>query len=557
MVLAHAGRVALTLQCNTLIIKACFEEVAMNRIRRLRAGVSATLLAAFLALPLGVLAQTRVIAPKNPYSPAKDVELGRQAAQQAERQMPLLNDSATQAYVERVGRRLAEAIPPEFQHPEFHYTYKVVNVSDVNAFALPGGFTYVNRGLIETAQNEAQLAGVVAHEISHVALRHGTAQVAKAQKYQVGSVLAQIAGAVIGGGAGAAVGAAGQLGIGAAFLRYSRDYERQADMLGAQIMARAGYDPHELANMFRILEQIGGKAGPEWLSDHPNPGNRFEAINHEADLLNVQNAERDTQDFHRIQARLRDMPRARSMSEIGRNNGRYPDSRRYPQDNDQNYPDSRRYPQDDDQTYPNSRRYPQDSDRRDTSAPRYPDDTDRTDRDARRYPRDTDAAAARNVSSPSSRYRTYDAGAVRISVPDNWREIRTDNNEVTYAPEGGYRTQDGNVAFTHGAQIELTPTSNRNLQAATNELLDSLSQDNANLRRSGAPWRTTVDAREALAVSLRNVSEVTGRPETVTLLTTFTNNGDLLYVIFVAPTDEYGNYQSAFDHIARSLVLNR
>jgi predicted Zn-dependent protease len=519
----------------------------MSRIR----SFSASLLVALLILPLGILAQTRVIAPKNPYSPSKDVELGRQAAQQAERQMPLLNDSASQAYVARVGARLAEAIPSEFQHPEFHYTYKVVDVRDVNAFALPGGFTYVNRGLIETAQTEGQLAGALAHEISHVALRHGTAQAAKAQKYQAGSVAAQILGAVIGGGAGQVVGAAGQMGIGAAFLRFSRDYERQADMLGAQIMARAGYDPHELANMFRILEQMGGKAGPEWMSDHPNPGNRFEAINHEAELLNVQNGERDSQDFHRIQARLRDMPRARSMSEAARSGGRYPDSRRYPQD------DSRRYPQDNDQSYPDSRRYPDETGRTDRDARRYPDETERTDRDARRYPRDTDAGESGNIGFPSSRYRTYDAGLVRLSVPDNWREIRTDNNEVTYAPEGGYHSENGNIAFTHGAQVELTRASSRNLQAATDELIQSLAQGNSQLRRSGSPWRTTVSGRNALAVSLRNVSEVTGRPETVTLLTTFTDSGDLLYVIFVAPTDEYSNYKSAFDHIASTLVVNR
>ncbi|MFL6212978.1 MAG: M48 family metallopeptidase [Blastocatellia bacterium] len=516
----------------------------MSRIERLRAGASVALLAALLATPFAVLAQTRVVAPKNPYSVDKDVELGRQAAQQAERQMPLLNDASVQAYVERVGQRLAEAIPPEFQHREFRYTYKVVDVRDVNAFALPGGFTYVNRGLIETAQNEAQLAGVIAHEISHVALRHGTAQAAKAQKYQVGSVAAQILGAVIGGGAGQVVGAAGQLGVGAAFLRFSRDYERQADTLGAQIMARAGYDPHELANMFRILEQLGSKSGPEWLSDHPNPGNRFEAINHEADMLNARDAERDTPEFHRVQARLRDMPRARSMSEVARTR-QTSGPGRYPQD-DRNYPDSRRSPRDTDQTYPDSRSYP--------------DDNERTDRSARRDPRDSrdaDVYDPRSVSAPSSRYHTYDAGAVRISVPDNWREIRGDNNEVTYAPPGGYRSDGGNVAFTHGAQIELTRASSRDLRAATDELLNVLGQGNPDLRRSGSPWRTTVSSRDALAVSLRNVSEITRQAETITLLTTFTRNGDLLYVIFVAPTDDYGSYQSVFDRIARSLVFNQ
>ena len=528
----------------------------MSRIKRMRASASIALLAALLATPYAALAQTRVIAPNNPYPVAKDVELGRQAAQQAERQMPLLRDASVQAYVERVGQRLAEAIPSEFQHSEFRYNYKVVDVRDVNAFALPGGFTYVNRGLIETAQNEAQLAGVIAHEISHVALRHGTAQAAKAQKYQVGSVLAQIAGAVIGGGAGQVVGAAGQLGIGAAFMRFSRDYERQADTLGAQIMARAGYDPHELANMFRILEQIGGKSGPEWLSDHPNPGNRFEAINHEADLLNARNAERDTQEFHTIQARLRDMPRARSMGEVARTR-QTSGSGRYPQDDDRNYPDSRRDPRNNDQTYPDSRRNPQDNDRSYPDSRRYPDESDRTDRSARRDPRDTDAYDPRNVSLPSSRYRAYDAGAVRISVPDNWREIRGDNNEVTYAPEGGYRSENGGVAFTHGAQVELTRASSRDLRGATDELLNALNQGNPDLRRSGSPWRTTVGNRDALAVSLRNVSEITGQPETVTLLTTFTRSGDLLYVIFVAPTSDYASYQSVFDRIARSLVVNQ
>ena len=546
----------------------------MRRFKRLWAGASVALLAVSLALPVGVLAQTptRVVAPKNPYSVDKDVQLGAQAAQQAERQMPLLNDRAVQAYVAHVGARLAEAIPPEFQHPEFRYTYKVVDVRDVNAFALPGGFTYVNRGLIETARNEAQLAGVIAHEISHVALRHGTAQAAKAQKYQAGSVAAQILGAVIGGAGGAAVGAVGQVGIGAAFLRFSREYERQADTLGAQIMARAGYDPHELANMFRILEQLGGNAGPEWLSDHPNPGNRFEAINREADALKVPNAERDTQDFHTIQARLRDMPRARSMSEVARtrqtsgsgrypqDDQRYPDSRRDPRDNDQTYPDdSRRYP-DDSRRYPDdSRRNPDDSRRYPDDSRRYPDESDRSDRTARRDSRDADAYDPRSASVgvPSSRYRTYDAGAVRISVPDNWREIRTDDNEVTYAPEGGYRSENGGVVFTHGAQIELTHASSRALRSATDELVNSLAQGNPDLHRSGTPWRTTLSNREALAVSLRNVSELTGQPETVTLLTTFTRGGDLLYLIFVAPTNDYSAYQSVFDRIARTLVVNQ
>ncbi|HKS40504.1 MAG TPA: M48 family metallopeptidase [Blastocatellia bacterium] len=474
---------------------------------------SIVLLAIMLAMPLGVLAQTKVVAPKNPYAVSKDVELGRQAAQEVERQLPLVNDNSVQYYVERIGRRLAESIPSEYQHSEFRYSYKAVDVSDVNAFALPGGFTYVNRGLIETAQNEGQLAGVIAHEISHVALRHGTAQAAKAQKYQAGSVAAQILGAVIGGGAGQVVGGLGQMGIGAAFLRYSRDYERQADTLGAQIMARAGYDARELANMFRILESQGGKSGPEWMSSHPNPGNRFEAINREASMLPVDNPVRDTGEFRRIQARLREMPRARSMNEASRSGG-------------------------------NNTRYPNDN--RDS---RYPDDRDS------RYPNDNSRLDPRRVEYPSARFRAYTEGNLfRISVPENWREMN-DGSGVTFAPEGAYGNVQGQFVFTHGVQVGTTRAESNNLQTATDRFLNGLAQGNRNLQQQGGYQRTNFGNRNGLGVTLSNISEATGRREVVSIMTTMLRNGDLFYVVFVAPQDEYNRYQNVFGQIARNIEI--
>lgn len=492
---------------------------------------SIALLAIMLAMPLGVLAQTKVIAPKNPYSLSKDVELGREAAQQVERQLPLLNDNSVQYYVERIGQRLAESIPPEYQHPEFRYSYKVVNVGDVNAFALPGGFTYVNRGLIETAQNEGQLAGVIAHEISHVALRHGTAQAAKAQKYQAGSVAAQILGAVIGGGAGQVVGGLGQMGVGAAFLRFSRDYERQADTLGAQIMARAGYDPRELANMFRILEQQGGKGGPEWMSDHPNPGNRFESINKEASLLRVSDPVRDTGEFRRVQARLREMPRARSMNEAARSGGNNSSNTRYPNDRDSRYPD------DPDSRDPNDR----DS--------RYPNDRDS------RYPNNNSRLDPRRVENPSARFRSYTEGNLfRISVPDNWRETG-DGDGVTFAPEGAYGNIQGQFVFTHGVQVGTMRAESTNLQAATERYLNALAQGNRNLRQEGGYQRTNLGNRNGLGVTLSNISEATGQREVVSIMTTLLRNGDLFYVIFVVPQDQYTNYQRVFGNIARNIEI--
>src|SRR4029079_19017758 len=140
------------------------------------------------------------------------------------------------------GRRLVESIPAEFRHPEFRYTFTGVNLKEINAFALPGGPMYINRGMIEKAHNEGEVAGVMAHELSHVALRHGTAQQTKATPYAIGQVATQIAGAILGGRTGAILQQGGPALIGTYFMKFSRAYEHDADILGSHIMAGAGYD---------------------------------------------------------------------------------------------------------------------------------------------------------------------------------------------------------------------------------------------------------------------------------------------------------------------------
>src|SRR4029453_4788464 len=148
---------------------------------------------------------------------------------------------------------------------------------------------YVNRGMIEAARSEGEMAGVMAHEISHVALRHGTAQATKTQApgVQLGALGGAILGAIVGGNTGDILAQGTQLGLGAYLLKYSREYETQADLLGAQILARAGYDPMDLPRMFETIEKEGGSGGPEWLSSHPNPGNRQQRIAQEAGKLRI------------------------------------------------------------------------------------------------------------------------------------------------------------------------------------------------------------------------------------------------------------------------------
>src|SRR5262252_6095794 len=279
-------------------------------------------------IPLTAAGQTKISYHSNKYTPAQDVKLGRQAAAEAEQQFPLLRDAEVNAYVERVGQRLVAAIPPEFQHPEFRYYFKVINASDINAFALPGGPMYVDRGMIEAARNEGEMAGVMAHELSHVALRHGTAQATKAQKYNLLAGILGIGGAIVGGPAGAAA-QVGAQGVGVYFLKFSREYETEADLLGARIMANAGYDPRDLANMFRTIQAQGGGGGG-FLSDHPSPKDRYERITQEAQYLKVNNPVVDNREFNAIRERLNGYPQAQTMAQIQQSGRRYPnDQDRY------------------------------------------------------------------------------------------------------------------------------------------------------------------------------------------------------------------------------------
>jgi predicted Zn-dependent protease len=191
----------------------------------------------------------------------------------------------------------------------------VVQDQSINAFALPGGPTYVNTGLILAAENEAQLAGVMAHEIAHVALRHGTNQASKSMGLQL---IAGLVGQGVGGGS--LLGQLGQMGIAfgadSVLLKYSRDAERQADLLGARIMSRAGYNPIEMARFFEKLEAQGGSRGPEFLSSHPNPGNRVQLVEREIRSL-PRGGYGDSGEFQAAQNRVRTLgnaPRSRTAT---------------------------------------------------------------------------------------------------------------------------------------------------------------------------------------------------------------------------------------------------
>jgi len=239
----------------------------------------------------------------NLFAPQQDVQLGRENATQVGKEMPILNDATVERYVNDLGGRLQTYAPNN--RSEYAWQFKVVNSKDINAFALPGGFIFVNRGAIEAAENEAELAGVMAHESGHVVMRHGTHQASE-------MVLAQAPLAILGGflgQGGSLVGQLAQYGIGfgvqSVFLHNSRSMESQADEVGTYILYQAGYDPHAMARFFQIIEQKYPQRTMQFFSDHPNPENRIQKVDAEIPELGPSKAwKTDSPQFESVKQRV-------------------------------------------------------------------------------------------------------------------------------------------------------------------------------------------------------------------------------------------------------------
>jgi Zn-dependent protease with chaperone function len=255
------------------------------------------LVAGLLALCLSGLLQARVQPSNgfNMFSAQEELQAGQQAAQEVQKQVPVLPDSdPVTKYVQNLGAQLAAHAPGE----KWPYTFHVVNQKEINAFALPGGPVFVNLGTIQAADNEAQLAGVMAHEISHVVQRHGTRA---ATKHMAAQLPLAVLGGLMGRGALSQMAQLGlSFGVGSYLLKNSRQSEREADLLGADIMYDTGYDPHQMAAFFRKIQAEGGSRAPEFLSDHPDPGNRVEYVSKEASTLPAKRYRADNGEFQNV-----------------------------------------------------------------------------------------------------------------------------------------------------------------------------------------------------------------------------------------------------------------
>lgn len=467
---------------------------------------TASMRAAAIALALsvwasGLVAQTAIKLPKNRFTPQQDVELGREAAAEVRKQYPVIRDEKIQTYLTRLGDRLVAAAPAELKQSVYEYSFTPVNVKEINAFALPGGPMFVNRGMFDAAESEAEVVGVMAHELSHVLLRHGTANASKAQNpwLQLGQLAGQVGGAVVGGAAGSYIAQGSQFGLGTLLLRYSRDFEKQADLLGSQIMARAGYDPRALAHMFQTIERQanegGGNGTPQWMSSHPNPGNRTQYLNKEADSLTIASAA-DMSGFEPIKASFSSLPAAKTMAEVekgasGGSGGEGPAA---------------------------------------VGTPGQP------------------------IPAPSTELRQMSGGKIfQASVPSNWTALNS-NSSIKVVPQNGYGEFKGQTIFSHGVEFGVVKASSRDLQQATNEWLKAIAQGNPELKLAGQQQPVKISQRSALATPLVNPSPLGGN-EQIGLYTTFLADGTLFYYLTIAQDKDAPAFQEAFRQIGQSIKL--
>jgi hypothetical protein len=424
----------------------------------------------------------------NQYSPEDEVKLGRQVAAEADAQLPLLPPrSPISDYVSTLGQRLAHELPPN----PYVFDFKVVNEKEINAFALPGGPIRVNLGTIQAADNEAQLAGVIAHEISHVYLRHATRN---ASKESIAQLPVAILGGVLGNGVGGQLARLGlSVGMGSVFLKYSRDAESEADRSGAKIMYEAGYDPRAMAQFFEKLKAESPPGGPQFLSDHPDPGNRAAMVMEAISQLPPKRFVQDSAEFRRIKAIAATMKpyTAQQVAQM--------QQQRQPRLN----------------------------------------------------------ASTQGAIMPAGSFQTLNHSAFQIQYPSNWQAMGDSNSTVTIAPPGGVSSN----AIAYGVIISVyRPQSQVDLATATQQIYQGLRNSNPSMRAISEAPPVQVNGLPGQVVNLQSESPLVdnnGQPvaERDMLVTVQRPGGSILWMLFIAPEQQFEELSPTFNRMLQSLQV--
>ena len=475
-----------------------------------------------VAGPLADLApaQTRTQQPEpgfNLFTVQQDIELGRQSAVEAEKQLRLLGDRNTDTYLNRIIQRLATGAPGA----KYPYRIKAVNAPEINAFALPGGPMYVNRGLLQSARSEAELAGVLAHEMAHVAMRHGTHQASKA--YLTKSGLG-ILGGLLGRGSNSSVlNAIGGVGLNALFLKFSREDEYEADYVGVQIMRAAGYNPAAMADFFALMRAEQGRDPSkleQFFSSHPSPVNREERIRQLA-AATPGGSSQVVGGFSTVKSRLGGLAQGSSQ--------------------------------------------------RVTLAEAEPGTPTTT------------GQVTVQVDQPSSTFVRFahTSGFFTIEYPDNWRTYGS-GMAASMAPNGGVvERSDGQQVMLYGVivnhyapfegeesrrsqslQRSYAPFEDRTLprgtlEDATDDLVRTILDANSYLRaETGSAQSEVIDGAAGFSVVLSGTSPATGMEERVTVYTRGLTDGHVIYALGISPGRDANTFDPMFRRMMRTLNVN-
>ena len=436
----------------------------------------------------------------------QQIQLGQKAVAEIYKQMPILPDSdPLSRYVQSLGARLQQVIPQQYNWP---YSFHVVQQKEINAFALPGGPIFVNVGTINAAANEAELAGVISHEMAHVYMQHSVKQMQKSAGANAISGIGQILGAIVGGPLGALASIGGQLGGGLLTMRFSRADEAQADAVGAIIMYKADYNPVRLAQFFQKLESQDQGAGPQFLSDHPNPGNRVAAVQKEVQnwpskRFQDNSAEFQTAHAESLRVRAYTAQQIAQMAKTGQI--------------------------------------------RNTSGP------------GRAPANEPMGRTSTNEVMPSGGFQPFD-GAFSLEYPSNWKPSQDQQNgSVLFAPPAGI-SQSG---IAYGALIsQFQPQNANSLDDATQQLISSLQQQNQGMRVAGKPQTVRVNGITGRSVDLLSqspISDPNGQPmqERDWLVAIPDSNGNLVSLVFIAPERDFVQLRPTYEQMLRSFHLNQ
>ena len=452
--------------------------------------------------------------------------LGMQTAEQVFQQMPVLPDSSPESqYIRALGQKLVATIPAEYSWPfEFH----VIPQEEINAFALPGGQMFVNVGTIKAAKTEAELAGVMGHEMSHVYMQHSAKQASKAQTT---SMLAGIAGALLGssklgselGGLAGQLGQMGiQMGAEGLMMKYSRNDETQADSVGAVILHKAGYNPQGMADFFQTMGAAGGKAPPVFFSSHPASGNRQEAIQKQIASWPAVSYSGDSVHFAKLRQHA-SQRKTYSAEEIQRN----AESGQWAAMNQRNG-----------------------ASLRSTGASSFPT---RSEAEAVSSP----STIPLDSVLPSANMVLAELGPMKIARPENWTvKLPEEKGQfVTIGPQVAMTSR--GVAYGVLLNGAAAPSGQRLTIDEMTTLLIQKIQESNDLEQLGQPEPVAVGDVEGRLTLLKSPSPLPDangelQAERDWLVTVPRQDGSMIFMIFVAPEADFARFQPTYEAMVKS-----